>query len=139
MKLKITRVDVFSAGVQNKPGATAKKLQKLRDAKVNLKFVLARRTDKRPVRGVVFVAPIKGAAVRAAKKAGFKKSPRLVGLRVEGNDRVGMSAKMAGAVAEAGVNLRGMAAISLGGKFASVFAFDSVKDANAATRALKAL
>jgi hypothetical protein len=44
---------------------------------------------------------------------------------------------MAGALAEAGINLRGLSAAALGRRGVSYFAFDSAADADAAIRVLK--
>ena len=132
MAMQITRMDVWAGTMQDKPGALAKKLTALRKAGANLKFVLARRS--KPRRGVLFVAPLKAAA---AKKAGLKKSPRLAAVRVAGPDRRGLGAKMAEALAEAGINIRGLSADVIGRRFVAHLAFDSAAEANKAVRTLK--
>jgi hypothetical protein len=45
---------------------------------------------------------------------------------------------MTGAIAEAGINLRGLSAAALGGRFAAYLAFDSSEDAEKAAKALRA-
>jgi predicted amino acid-binding ACT domain protein len=57
--------------------------------------------------------------------------------RVEGTDRPGLGAKMTGAIADAGINLRGLSAATLGSRFAAYMAFDSPEDAEKAARAIK--
>ena len=134
MAMNVSRVDVWAGTMSDKPGALAKKLTKLREGKANLRFVLARRS--RPGRGVLFVSPLKSSA---AKKAGLKKSPKLAGVRVMGKDRAGLGAKIVGALAEAGLNLRGLSTHVLAGKFTLYLALDSAAEANKAVKAIKAM
>ena len=100
MAYKIDRVDIWIGSMTDKPGALAKKLAPLAEAGAELEFVLARRDAKG--RGLVFLAPLKGAKqAAAAKKARVKKSPRIVALRLEGPDKVGLASAVAVAVAVA--------------------------------------
>lgn len=139
-RMTVDRMDVWVASIKDTPGALAKKLAVLSEAKANLKFVLARRSAEKRGRGVVFLAPLKGAAqVRAAKKAGLRKSKSIRALRVQGPDRRGLGAKMTAALADAGINLRGFSAAVVGKMFVLNLALDSTADANRATRVLKAM
>ena len=134
IRTTVAKVDVWTGTMADKPGTLAKKLAKLADAGANLKFVLARRS--RPGRGVVFAAPLKASV---AKKAGLKKSPRLKAVCVIGPDRRGLGAKMTAALADAGINLRGLSAAVIGRVFTVWFAVDSAADANKAVKALQAM
>ena len=140
MALKVERFDMWVAGMKDKPGALTDKLQSLSKAGVNLKFVLARRALEKPGRAVAFVTPVKGAKqCRAAKAAGFRKSKSLVAVRVQGQDKRGRGAKMTAALADAGLNLRGLSAATFGKNFVAHVALDSTADANKAMKVLKAL
>lgn len=140
MKLKITRSDIWAATVQDRPAGVEKKLSALAAARANLEFVIGRRTPERPGKGVVFVTPLKGPRqIRAGKAAGFKKARSLHSVRVEGPDKAGLGAKLAKALAGAGINLRGFSAAAVGGKFVAHLAVDSGADAAKAVRALKKL
>ncbi len=140
MGLKAERVDTWVATLKDKPGSLAGKLSALSSAGVNLGFVVARRAPERPGAGVVFVAPIRGAAgTRAAREAGFDKTKRLQTVKVEGLDRRGQGTKITQALAKAGLNLRGLSAAGFGGKFVTYLAFDSAADAGKAVRILRAL
>ncbi len=137
--LRISRVDVWAAGLQDKPGALAKKLDALAQGGVNLQFVISRRLD-RGKRGVVFVTPVQGAKqIRAAKAAGFKKTRSLQSVRVQAPNRRGALARVTRALAEAGINLRGCSAAAMGESGIAHFAFDKPADAGKAVRILKAL
>ena len=140
MKLQITRADVWHAGMKDQPGGLAGKLDKLAQAGVDLEFLIARRAVKKPGSGVVFVTPIKGTKqLNAAKKAGFRKSKSIFGVRVASSDRPGLGSKLTAAIAEANVNLRGASAASIGKKAIFNFAFDSAAAAGKAIRAMKKL
>jgi len=126
MALKATRVDTWAATIKDQPGGLSAKLETLAAAKVNLEFVIARRSPDKPGTGVVFVTPIAGAAgLAAAKKSGFKKTPSMHTVRVEGPDKPGQGAKIAAAIAEAGINLRGFSAAAIGKKFVAHVAVDT--------------
>jgi len=135
MALKVGRVDTWAATIKDQPGGLSAKLETLAAAKVNLEFVIARRSPDKPGTGVVFVTPISGAVgLAAAKKANFKKTPSLHSVRVEGPDKPGQGAKIAAALAEGGVNLRGFSAAAIGKKFVAHVAVDT---AAAAAKAMK--
>ena len=140
MALTAARVDTWAASIEDKPGELAAKLTALAEAGANLEFVIARRESAKPGAGVVFVTPIKGAAqIKAAKKAGFAKTKSLNAVRVEGPDKAGQGARIAQALAAAGINLRGLSAAAIGRKFVAHIAVDTAAAASKAMRTLKAL
>ena len=137
MKLDVSRVDVWVAGLKDRPGALAEKLARLADARANLEFVLARRSPEKPAAGVVFLAPLKGPAqLKAAKAAGLRKTHSLNSVRVEGPDKPGAGAKVTRALADAGINLRGLSAAVMKKRFVLYLAFDSPADRTKAMRVL---
>ena len=140
MALKVAREDVWVASIKDKPGGLAKKLAVLGDAGAQLEFLIARRTPKKQRTGVVFVTPLKGAAqLKAAKKARFRKTKSLHSVRIEGGDAPGLGAKITQALAERGINLRGLSAAVIGKRFVAHIALDSTDDARKAMRVLKAM
>jgi len=140
MALKITKTDVWAAEIQDQPGGLAKIMQTVAAAGANLQCVIARRQPDKPGTGVVFISPLAGDKARAAATAaGFRETQRVASLRVEGSDRPGLGAQMTQAIGHAGVNLRGISALALGGKFVAYLGFDSAADADKAATALEAL
>jgi len=136
MAYSIEKVDVWSGPIKDKPGGLAEKLNAVTEAGANLQFVLARRAERGAA--VAFMAPIKGAGqARAAKKAGLSKSADLAALRVEGPDKKGLGAAISNALAEAGINLRGLSATAIGRKCVMYIAFDSAREANKGRQVLK--
>jgi len=140
MSLKVQKIDTWAASLEDKPGGLATKLTALAKAKVSLEFVIARRAPDKRGQGLVFVTPIKGAAgCRAAREAGFMKTESLHTVRIEGADKRGEGARIAEALAEKGLNLRGLSAAAINKKFVAHLALDSSADAAKAVRILRAL
>lgn len=138
MAYTVKKVEVWAGEVADRPGGLADKIEALSSAGANLEFVIARRAADKPGTGVVFVTPIKGAKQKgAAQGAGLATTDALHSVRVDGPDKAGLGAKMTKALAEAGINLRGISAAALGRRGVSYFAFDSAADADNAVRVLK--
>ena len=140
MAVEIAKVDVYAGEIEDRPGGLAEKLQILAAAGANLEFVIARRQHgehEQGGKGLVFVAPIKGAKqTGAAKKAGLSKT-HLHSLRVMGANKAGMGAKIGRLLADAGINMRGLSAAAIGNKAVVYFAFDSEADTKKAATVLK--
>lgn len=137
MAYQITREDVWVGAIEDRPGELAAKLEALSQAAVNLEFLIARRAPEKPGTGVLFVAPIRGEeAVRAAEKAGLAKWASAHSLRLEGPDRPELGARIAWAVAHAGINMRGVSAAKFGDRAVFYLAFDSNHDAERAAEEL---
>ena len=138
MALKVTRVDTWAATIEDRPGGLARKLRALAEGGANLEMVIARRSPERPGQGVVFVAPVKGVRQsRAAVAAGFTRAGTLHTVRAEGPDKPGLGARIALALAGAGVNLRGLSAAAIGKKCIVYLAVDAADDAATAAGVLK--
>ena len=69
MSFTVTKVDIWSSKIEDKPGGLAKVLAALGNAGANLDCVIARRDPAKSSAGIVFLTPAKGAAVRKAAKA----------------------------------------------------------------------
>ncbi len=135
MAYVIEKVDVWSGVIDDVPGGLAAKLGPLAEAGVALTFMLARRSA--PGKGVVFLAPIKGAAAtKAAQAAGLAPASDLSALCVSGPDKAGLGACIAAALAAAGVNMRGISAMAVGRKAILCIAFDDKPTAAKAQRIL---
>ena len=139
MSFKVTKMEVWSGEIQDQPGGLASILRQLAAANADLEMVVARRQPDRPGTGIVFLAPVKGRkATAAAAVAGLSPAPGVAALRVEGTNRPGLGAKMTGAIADSGINLRGLSAAVLGSRFVAYMTFDSAEDADKAAKAIKA-
>lgn len=139
MAYTVSKVDIWTGGIDDRVGGLASKLQQLAQAGADLQVVIARRQPHQPGRGIVFLGPITGAkAKKAASAAGLRKAGDLAALRVEGRNKAGECHQLAHRLAQAGINLRGISASVLGGKFVVFLAFDSEADAATAARVLRA-
>jgi len=135
MAYTITKVDVWVGSIVDRPGGVADKLAPLAEAGARLEFLLARREKAR--KGLLFVAPIKGAKqAAAAKKAGLKKGAGVSALRIAGPDKAGLGACIGRALGDAGLNMRGISAMAVGRKSVFYVAFDKAQDAAKARRVL---
>jgi hypothetical protein len=138
MAYSVKKVDVWAGEVADRPGGLAATIAALSNAGANLEFLIARRAADKPGTGVVFVTPVRGAKQKAAAQgAGLSMSDSLHSVRVEGPDRAGLGAKMTGALADAGINLRGLSGAAIGRRAVTYIGFDSGADADTAMRALK--
>ena len=138
MKLSITRVDVWVAGIEDRPGGLTEKLRGLTQAGASLEFLLARRAPEQPGKAVVFAAPIKGAKqTRAAQELGFHKSNSLHGIRIMAADKPGLGLALTQSLADAGMNLRGFSGAAIGKRAVFYVAFDTSADVGKAMRCLK--
>ena len=108
-------MDTWAATLDDQPGSLASKLSALPSAGVKLEFIIARRTPEKLGKGVVFVTHIKDATgSRAARCAGFAKTKSLHTVRIEGPAKPGQVARVTQALAETGLNLRGLSAAAIG-------------------------
>lgn len=135
--LTANRVDVWSAMIDDRPGALKAKLETLAMAGADLESLIARRVHDQPGKGIVFLTPLRGPLqLQAAEKAGFKKNHSVYSVRVEGPNEPGIAYRVTTALADEGINLRGVSAANLGREFAVFLAFDSEKDADRAVARL---
>ena len=136
MAFDISKVDIWAGELADRPRALLSRLAVLSKAGANLEFVIARR-DKRG-KAIVFMAPLKGTAqIRAAEEAQLKKAERMHTLRVEGPNQRGLGERITRALADEGLNLRGLSAAAIGGRSVTYLRFRNSDDAQRARRALK--
>ena len=137
MKLKVTRMQVWRAAIDDRVGGAADRLEPLAKTGADLEFVFARRTPERPGAGVVYAAPIKGAKlIRAAKEAGYSRPDDIHFLRIEGANKAGLISVVTRALADAGISFRGVSAAALGRSGVAYIAFDAAEDATKGARVL---
>ena len=140
MALKVSRVELWTVSIDDRAGGAADKLEPLSKAGANFEFVFSRRTPEQPGRGILFVTPVKGTKVlQAAQAAGFTKPENLHSVRIEGANNPGVTAKVARALANAGISFRAQSATGIGSKFVSYVALDTAEEAAKAVSLLRKL
>lgn len=138
MSYKVSKIQVYAGDIMNRPGMLARVLEALAAAGANLEFVIARRVTENTSR--VFVAPLNNAKVlRAAADVGLSRAAAMHALRIEGPDRPGLGARITRAIADAGVNIRGLSAASPGKRNVCYIAFAKADELTRAMSALKKL
>src|SRR5262249_43944592 len=137
MGFRLDRVHVWSGEVADRPGGVAAKLSTLAQAGANLEFIFTQRNADKPGTGMLYVAPVSGAAlVRAARTAGLSETHDPVVLRVEGDNEAGLGHRWTQQWALAGISSQGLTMSVLGNKFIGYAAFDTTADANRAAAIL---
>ncbi len=137
MATTIGKLQVWRAEVENRPGALDAILEPLANAGADLSVVFGWVDPANPNRGVVEVGPIKGRKqTDAAKSVGLVQSDVPV-LVVQGPNAPGLGHRIANAVAQAGINLKFLAAQVAGRNYSAVFGFESASDATKAQRVIK--
>jgi hypothetical protein len=137
MSFKFDRVHVWSGEVMDQAGGVASKLSFLAKADANLEYVFTKRLPDRPGSGVLYIAPVTGAAqVRSAKAAGLHETEHPVVYRIEGDNETGLAHRLTQQWAIAGISLHGLTMAVLADKFVGYAAFDTVGDANRAAQIL---
>ena len=140
MALKVSKVDVWAGDLRDVPGGLADVLEGLAKGGGSVDFLIARRSDKHPGAGKVFVTPVTAKKAKdAGMKAGLQHATGIGTLRVEGADAKGMGAEMTRVMADRGINVRGVSAAVIGNKFVAYIGFDSEDDADLAAQALKSV
>jgi hypothetical protein len=140
MKLKVTRAEMWTATIEDRPGGAATILDPLAKAGANFEFAFSRRTPEMPGKGLLFVLPVKGAKVlKAAEAVGLARTSGMHTVRIQGTDRPGTTAAVARALAGAGISFRAFSATAVGKSFSGFLALDSEDDALRAVAVLKKL
>ena len=133
MDMNIKRVDVWAAPISDKPGGLTSILKGMQEAGADLDFIVARRSPDEPGSGAVFITPIRDdKEVRAASTLGFNLTSSVDAVRVEGNNKPGVTAWLTGLIADAGINARGVSVAVIGTRFITYIGFDSHDDAEKA-------
>jgi len=138
--LKVDKIDIWTAEMDDKPGATAGLLKGLSDAGADLQFLIARRQPDKPGKGILFVSPIKGGKEEdAARRGGFARRADVVGVRIEGTNQPGLGYKLTQVLGAAGLNVRALLGNAIGNQGVVVIAFDNAADADKGVQILRQL
>jgi hypothetical protein len=136
MAVTVKKVSLWRAEVANQPGVLAKVLEPLAAAGASLRVVMGYALGDSG-RAAIEVYPVSGKKVAAAASGAGLSASAIPCLLVEGDDRPGLGAAMASAIAGAGVNIHFLIAETVGRKFSAVFGFGSDADATMASKAVK--
>src|SRR5262245_53099270 len=138
MSHRVSKVNVWSGEIEDRPGAVSDVFGTLARAGANLRFVFARRQPDRPGQGLLFVEPMQGKREEdAARSANLSPASDLVGILVEGSNKPGTGQRLTQVLAEEQINLRALSAMVIGSKFIALLAFDNAADADRGMKVLR--
>ncbi len=133
---KISEVDVWTADIPNRSGTLSRLLETMSNTGGLMEFMIARPVDD--ISSRVFLAPISGARKKqAAQRAGLSTAPKLHSIRVEGPDTPGLGTRITKAIAEEGINLRGVSAAGVGKRAVFYISLDNPDSVKTAKSAIK--
>ena len=135
MACRMHKVQVWTAEIDDRPGAAAAKLELLAKAGADLEFVFTRPAKDAPEKTALFLAPIEGTdQLQAAQMAGLRPAREMAMLCLEGENRPGIGYELMYRLAVAGINLPGMSISAVGDRFAAYLAFHNADDVTLAIR-----
>ncbi|MBN2445628.1 MAG: hypothetical protein JXO22_02810 [Phycisphaerae bacterium] len=138
MKYRITKEHVWAGLIDDRPGALGEKLRDLSMGGLDLELIITRR--ELSGRATMFVSPLRTVEeLEVAAKAGLARAGNVRTIRIEGPNGVGLGAKIAMAIADAGISMHGFSAAALGDRQVTNIAFDSDDDGDRAKAILEEL
>jgi hypothetical protein len=137
MAVTIKKVVLWRHEVDNKPGMLVAALEPLATAGADLHIVMGYRYPGNESRAAIELYPVSGKKVTAAAKAAGLTVSSIPTLLVEGDNRAGLGATTARALADAGINLSFLVAQVIGRKYSALFGFETAQDASKAAALLK--
>ncbi len=138
MALTIKRITLWRREAQNEPGVLASTLEPLAAAGADLRLVMGYRFPEATGRAAIEVYPVSGKKAAAGAEAAGLHAADLACLLVEGDNRAGLGAVIARALAQSGVNIAFLVAHVIGRRFMAVVGFESEDALARATQAIKA-
>jgi hypothetical protein len=138
MAISVRRITLWRAEVENRPGVLARALEPLARAGADLRLVMGYRFPNAPEHSAIEVFPVSGRKVtEAATEAGLGEARQIPCLLVEGDNRPGLGAAIARALADANVNIAFLIAQVVGRRFSAAIGFDDDAAAGQAVRLVK--
>jgi len=138
MAVSVKKIALWRKEAEHRPGALAAALEPLASAGANLRIVMGYALPGEAGRAVIELFPVSGKKAAAAAIGAGMAASTIPCLLVEGDDRPGLGARLARAVADEGANVSFVMAETIGRKFSAVFGFGNDADAEKASRAIRA-
>jgi len=136
MAITVKKIILWRAKVDNRPGALATTLEPLAQAGADFKVVMGYRHPVAEGKAAIEVFPVLGKKAAAAAAVSGLGAAEIPALLVEGDDKPGLSYRIAQAIAAAGINIAFFVAHVIGRRFAAVIGFETEDDAGKAIPAI---
>ena len=135
--LNVSKVDLWSGQIENRPGGLLARLEPLVKAGADLDFLAGRAVGDEHG-GVIIMSPITGQRQQmVAEELGLRRNEKLFCLRLEGPDEPGFGYRILFAMASEKLNVQEVSASTLGGQFVMYVAFGNAEDADQAANRLR--
>ena len=138
MTVTVKKIALWRKEAANRPGALATALEPLAEAGANLRIVMGYALPGEAGGAVIELFPVAGRKATAAATAAGLAASTIPCLLVEGDDRPGLGARLARALAGEGINVSFVMAETIGRKFSALFGFANDADLEKASRAIRA-
>ena len=133
----IKKFPIWSVEIDDVVGSTTGIYKILADAGADIEFSLCRPIGDKPGKAILFLAPIKGKKQEdAARQAEIAFRPDVVGVQVQGPNRVAGNFRLTAALAHENLAVRALITTVDGDRFTTGFAFKSEADADRAVKVL---
>lgn len=135
--MTVKRITLWRTEVANRPGVLSQTLDPLAASGADLQVVMGYRYPGSETKAAIEVYPISGKKHSSAAATVGLAASAIPALLVEGNNKPGLGQAIAGAMADAGLNLGFLIAQVVGKKFSAVVGFANEADAKTATPLIK--
>jgi hypothetical protein len=136
MAYQVTLEHVWVGAIPDRPAALGEKLKELALGGINLELIIGRR--EMPGRALLYISPLRTLdEIKRAERTGLSRENSMRTLRIEGPNRPGLGAKIAGALADAGINIASFTAAALGNLHVTNIGFDHPDDVDRAKAILE--
>ena len=138
MPVTVKSISLWRTEAENKTGLLAQTLEPLAKAGADLGVVMGYRLPGNEAKAVIEVYPISGKKVTVAAAETGLATSSIPTLLVEGDNRPGLSHKIAQTIADAGADLSFFVAQAIGRRYSAVIGFATEADARKAAALIKA-
>jgi predicted amino acid-binding ACT domain protein len=137
MAITVKKVEVWAKSGADRTGLLADALEPLAAAGADLQVVMTYCHPGQADRATVEVYPVSGRKAQSAARAAGMSPSETACLLVEGDDRPGLGAQLARAIASVGVGMSFVMTQAQGRRFSSILGFRNPTDAAIAAKAIK--
>jgi hypothetical protein len=137
MALTVKKATLWRREVENKPGMLAQVLEPLAKAGTDLQVVMGYRYPGNESKAAIELYPVSGKKGGTAAQATGLSASSIPTLLVQGDNKPGLGAVTARALADAGINMSFLVAQVIGRRYTAVFGFETEADASKAATLIK--